>query len=86
VVPSRALAVVESWSENPNIEILGNPTTGDFNRRLSPTWLLAATIGLAHAAAEEVGAGRMTADHATNALHDTVLRVFGVDDPQSSGS
>jgi hypothetical protein len=25
VVTARALAVVESWSENPNIEILGNP-------------------------------------------------------------
>jgi AcrR family transcriptional regulator len=53
--------------------------TGDFNRQLSPTWLLAATIGLAHAAGEEVGAGRMTADDAINALRSSVLRVFGID-------
>lgn len=51
---------------------------GDFDRRLSPTWLLAATIGLAHAAGEEVGGGRMTADDAAHALRHSVLRVFGV--------
>lgn len=55
--------------------------TGDFDRRLSATWLLAATIGLAHAAGEEVGAGRMTADEATNALRHSILRVFDVDEP-----
>lgn len=54
--------------------------TGDFDRRTSPTWLLAATIGLAHAAGEEVGGGRMTADDAADALVRSVLRVLGVDD------
>lgn len=57
--------------------------TGDFDPRLSPTWLLAATIGLAHAASEEVSADRMTADHATDALRRSILRVFDVDDQDS---
>lgn len=60
--------------------------TGDFNPQLSSTWLLAATIGLAHTAAEEVSAGRMTAEDATKALHDTVLRVFGVAAVRSSSA
>lgn len=60
--------------------------TGDFDRRLSSTWLLAATIGLAHAASEEVGAGRMTADDATDALRLSILRVFDVDDRPAEAS
>jgi AcrR family transcriptional regulator len=54
--------------------------TGDFDRRLSPPWLVAAAIALGHAAAEEVGAKRMTAEEATSALRNSVLRVLGVDE------
>jgi AcrR family transcriptional regulator len=54
---------------------------GEFDRRLPPTWLLAATIGLGHTAGEEVSAGRMTAEEATAALHHSVLRVFAADTP-----
>jgi AcrR family transcriptional regulator len=54
---------------------------GEFDRRLSPTWLVATTIALGHAAGEEVGAGRMTADEATAALRHSILRVFGADEP-----
>jgi AcrR family transcriptional regulator len=56
--------------------------TGDFDRRPSPPWLLAATIALAHAAGEEVGTGRMTSDEATSALRHSILRIYGVDDSQ----
>jgi AcrR family transcriptional regulator len=52
--------------------------TGDFDRHLSPTWLLAAVIALGEAAGAEVGAGRMTAEEAAAALQHSILRVFGV--------
>jgi AcrR family transcriptional regulator len=52
---------------------------GEFDRRLAPTWLLSAVLGLSHAAAQEVGAGRMSAEDAERALTRTIPRVFGVD-------
>jgi AcrR family transcriptional regulator len=52
---------------------------GDFERRLSPTWLLAAMVGLLQAAHEEVSAGRMTAEDAAAALEHSILRVFRAD-------
>ncbi len=52
--------------------------TGDFDRSLSPTWLLAALVGLHQAARAEVDAGRMTAADAAAALEHNILRVFGV--------
>jgi AcrR family transcriptional regulator len=58
--------------------------TGDFDRGLSPTWLTAVTIGLGHAAGEEVAAGRMAADEATVALEHSILRVFGVDESRAT--
>ena len=51
---------------------------GDFDGRLAPAWLLAAFLGLAHAAAQEVAAGRMSAEDASRALRTSVARVFGV--------
>jgi AcrR family transcriptional regulator len=50
---------------------------GDFDRRLSPTWLAAITVVLGHTAIEHVVAGRMTADEATTAMTDSILRAFG---------
>jgi AcrR family transcriptional regulator len=50
---------------------------GDFDRRLSPAWLLAAFLGLAHAAAEEVAAGRLSTEEASGSLRRSVARVFG---------
>jgi len=52
--------------------------SGDFDRSLSPAWLLAATIGLGHAAGEEVAAGRMSAEAAGESYRRSVLRIFGV--------
>ncbi|MQA85348.1 MAG: TetR family transcriptional regulator [Streptosporangiales bacterium] len=60
--------------------------TGDFDRRLSPTWLAAATIALGHAAGEQVAAERMTADEALTALSNSVLRIFGMPPGEVAGS
>lgn len=54
---------------------------GGFDDRLSPTWLLAATVALGHAAGGEVGAGRMSAQEARASLRHTVLRVFRAPEP-----
>jgi AcrR family transcriptional regulator len=51
---------------------------GEFDRRQSPSWLLAAFLALAHAAAEEVRAGRMSAEEAATALKGSVARIFVV--------
>ena len=51
---------------------------GDFDRRLAPAWLLAAFLGLAHAAAQEVAAGRLSAEEASSTLRTSVARLFGV--------
>jgi AcrR family transcriptional regulator len=50
--------------------------SGAFDRQLSPTWLLAATLGLLHAAADEVAAGRLTGDQAATALKQSIPRLF----------
>jgi hypothetical protein len=55
--------------------------TGEFDRRHSPDWLVAATIALGHAAGQEVAAGRMTTRDAGDVFAESVLRVYGVDPP-----
>jgi AcrR family transcriptional regulator len=52
---------------------------GVFDRGLPTPWLLSTVISLSHAAAAEVGAGRMTPEDAGRALRRSVLRIFGVD-------
>lgn len=49
---------------------------GAFDRRLSADWLLAATLGLFHTAADEVAAGRMSSEQAEDALRETIPRLF----------
>ena len=49
-----------------------------FDQRLTATWLVATFLALSHAAAEEVRAGRLSADDAARSLRCTVRRVFGV--------
>lgn len=51
---------------------------GVFDRQLSPPWLSAALIALAHAAAEEVTAGRLDADDALRVLRCSIQRLFGL--------
>jgi AcrR family transcriptional regulator len=52
--------------------------TGDFDRRVSATWLIAAGMAIGRAAQDEVKAGRMTIEDATSAVHLSFLRLFGV--------
>lgn len=47
----------------------------EFDRATPVTWYLAAIIGLGHAAAQEVIAGRMTSADAGTAFRESVLRV-----------
>jgi AcrR family transcriptional regulator len=49
----------------------------EFDRTLSPAWLVSATIALGHAAGGEVAAGRMTTAETATALHHSILRVYG---------
>jgi AcrR family transcriptional regulator len=51
---------------------------GEFDRSLPTTWLVAAVIGLAHAAAGEATAGRLSRAQARAALHTGVLRLTAV--------
>lgn len=51
---------------------------GEFDRDVSPQWLLAATIALGHAAGEQVSAGLMPVEVAGAAYRRSLLRVFGV--------
>jgi len=48
---------------------------GDFDSDPPIEWLLAATIGLGHAAGQEVAAGRIDADVAGTLFHDAVLAI-----------
>lgn len=52
---------------------------GDFDPTLPVSWLLSATIGLGHAAGEEVRAGRMTSDHAISTLRRSIPRLFSAE-------
>jgi AcrR family transcriptional regulator len=58
--------------------------TGEFDRRLSVDWLAAVTIGLGHAAGNEVAAGRMSGEQAAAALRTSLLRVFGAAEPAAT--
>ena len=55
--------------------------TGDFDRALSPSWLLTAALAMGRAAEDEVQAGRMTIDEASHAVHHSYLRLFRIQDP-----
>jgi AcrR family transcriptional regulator len=52
--------------------------SGDFDRHVSATWLIAAGMAIGRAAQDEVKAGRMTIEDATSAVHLSFLRLFGV--------
>ncbi|MEH0844716.1 helix-turn-helix domain-containing protein [Micromonospora sp. CPCC 205711] len=55
--------------------------SGDFDPQSSPTWLVAAVIGLGHAAGEEVRAGRMSTPDAGAAFRESVRRVCAAEPP-----
>jgi AcrR family transcriptional regulator len=54
---------------------------GEFDRTVSPAWLVSATIALGHAAGADFAAGRMTATQAAAALRHSILRLYGVGEP-----
>jgi AcrR family transcriptional regulator len=56
---------------------------GDFDRAQPAGWLAAAVIGLAHTAANEVAAGRLTADEAYTAFSGSALRLCVADGARS---
>lgn len=51
---------------------------GEFDRDVSPAWLLTATIALGHAAGEQVGAGLLSMDAARAEYRRSLLRIFGI--------
>ncbi len=53
--------------------------TGDFDRTLSPGWLLAAAMALGRAAEDEVKAGRMTTEEASHAVHHSLVRLLRIE-------
>lgn len=57
---------------------------GDFDRSLSAAWLVAAVIGLQHAAAAEVAAGRLTTRKAADLCRESTLRLCGSGDRPSA--
>jgi hypothetical protein len=52
--------------------------SGDFDAHLPPTWYLTAIFALGNAANEHVQAGHLTPEQATDALHVSILRLFGI--------
>jgi AcrR family transcriptional regulator len=61
--------------------IMRGQATGEFDPNSSPTWVFAATLALVRAAEDEVKAGRSTVQQAITEINHSVLRLFGVQDP-----
>ncbi|MFD0688062.1 TetR/AcrR family transcriptional regulator [Actinomadura fibrosa] len=70
VVPPRLARLVRRGQE-----------AGDFDASLSASWLAAAVIGLQHAAAAELAAGRLTAREAAALCLESALRLCGSGGP-----
>jgi AcrR family transcriptional regulator len=60
--------------------------TGEFDRTLSASWLVAAILGLGHIAAEQVAAGRLTTSKAAAMLLDSTLRLCGATGARSQAA
>lgn len=58
--------------------------SGEFTTELETDWLVAATIALGHAADHEVGIGRLDARVAARQFRASVMRLYGVDEPDHS--
>jgi len=54
--------------------------SGDFDASVPAHWLLSASLALGRATEDEVKAGRMTIEQATQAMHQAVLRLLGTRD------
>jgi AcrR family transcriptional regulator len=51
--------------------------SGDFDASVPAQWLLSACLALGRATEDEVKAGRMTIEQATQAMHGSMLRLLG---------
>jgi AcrR family transcriptional regulator len=51
--------------------------SGDFDASVPAQWLLSASLALGRATEDEVKAGRMTIEQATQAMHQSLLRLLG---------
>ena len=68
-------------SSRPSVQRAGQeelqvPAARVFDPSLSPDWLLTAALALGRAAEDEVKAGRMSIEAATQAVHHSFLRLF----------
>lgn len=54
--------------------------SGDLDSTLSPDWLITASLAIGRAAQEDVTAGRMTIEEATQAVHHTFLRLLRIEE------
>ncbi|MGH3473007.1 MAG: TetR/AcrR family transcriptional regulator [Nocardioidaceae bacterium] len=59
---------------------------GEFDRTMPVSWLLAAIIGLGHAAGEEVRAERLTPDQAIDTLRRSIPRLLTPNQPNPPAS
>jgi AcrR family transcriptional regulator len=57
---------------------------GELDATLPPGWLLTACMAIGRAAEDEVKAGRMTIEEASNAVHHSFLRLLGLPDAPSA--
>lgn len=61
----------------PMLDIIrGGQASGDFDASVPAHWLLTATMALGKAAQDEVQAGRMTIEEASQVVHQSVLRLI----------
>lgn len=56
--------------------------SGEFDKKASPAWFVAAIIALGHAAGQEVAAGRMSYEAAGRAFRQSALRVVAATNPR----
>lgn len=52
--------------------------SGEFDDEVPADWLAAATISLSHTAAAENAAGRLTTEQAEQALHRSLMHLYGI--------
>lgn len=75
VTPERSRELHRPIVQRFTDVIVRGQRSGEFSDRLPPSWLVASIIALAHAAGEEIEAGRITPDAAESALRTSLLRL-----------
>lgn len=83
ITPDADRALHEPVVERLERLIQRGQEAGEFDRGLSPAWLLTTTLALGHAAVRPVRDETMAEPEAAAALKLSVLRVFGVADAEA---